>query len=204
MKNQVWAECPQCGKNFKAYSYRFKEAENVCCSRECGNTFKRQEPEMRFWSKVNKTDGCWLWTGTIGKHGYGTFTDEKGWPCRAHRYSWMLRYGDIPADTLICHTCDVRPCVRWDHLFHGTCRDNLQDAASKKRMAWGERHGMSLLSQEQVAEIRQLRANGKLLREIAAQFAVSVSNISLIARAESWRHLQGPHPAVEHGAVTDS
>lgn len=187
-------KCPQCGAKFKTYPYRLK-AGIVCCSKECGNTFKRQEPEMRFWNKVNKTAGCWLWTGVINKqHGYGTFTDETGWPCRAHRYSWMLRYGEIPAETLVCHTCDVRHCVRWDHLFLGTCKDNLQDASSKRRMAWGVRHAMHVLSEAQVHEIRRMRVSGALLREVAKQFGVSVATVSNIARGNNWKNLYGPQP----------
>ena len=37
----------------------------------------------RFWSKVNKGDGCWLWTGTITYNGYGKFG-----PRLAHRIAF--------------------------------------------------------------------------------------------------------------------
>ena len=88
----------------------------------------------RFWSKVEKSDSCWLWTGSTSKK-YGQITVD-GKRIRAHRFSYTLQRGPIPSGLFVCHTCDVPHCVNPDHLFLGTNRDNLRDMTKKNRGRW--------------------------------------------------------------------
>ena len=100
-------------------------------------------PEQRFWRFVNKsTIDCWLWTGYIGKNGYGRFKANKD--IGAHRFAYQLLKGPIPAGLFVLHRCDVRHCVNPEHLFLGTQRDNILDAQSKGRLARGDTHGSRL------------------------------------------------------------
>lgn len=111
--------------------------------------------EERFWSHVDKTEGCWNWTGAFSKtnvarrkHFYGAFcfreNKERVW-VMAHRYSYELAYGKIvghvPGDEgqelCVLHHCDNPKCVRPDHLFLGTDQDNHDDMVRKGRHARG-------------------------------------------------------------------
>lgn len=86
----------------------------------------------RFWARVEKTDGCWLWTGPVNQFGYGQFS-FRGHTIHVQRVSYAIAYG-VPASGLcVCHHCDVRNCVRPEHLFAGTVGDNLRDMVRKGR-----------------------------------------------------------------------
>lgn len=88
----------------------------------------------QFWSNVAKSDGCWEWTGLLDSGGYGRFAPGRGVDKKAHRVAWWIAFGPIKKGVSICHHCDNRKCVREDHLFAGTQRDNLRDASRKRRL----------------------------------------------------------------------
>ena len=73
------------------------------------------DDEARFWSKVDKTDGCWVWTATVNSNGYGQIK-VAGAKWQAHRYAYELMVGPIPDGLCIDHLCRNRRCVRPDHL----------------------------------------------------------------------------------------
>ena len=79
--------------------------------------------EERFWVKVEKSDKCWTWTGAITS-GYGSFWNGER-SVYAHRYSFELAMGEIPAGKNLDHLCRNPSCVRPSHLEAVTQRENL-------------------------------------------------------------------------------
>ncbi len=150
----------------------------------------------RFWAKVDTTGDCWLWTGQAYGVGYGVMTvgiGSRGFrSVMTHRLSYLLAYGYLPADRDICHTCDVRCCVRPAHLFAGTARDNARDRERKGRgnQSHDSAHVSAKLTEGQVREIRQRAATGEGSTALSRAYGVSVPSILDIVRRQSWRHLE--------------
>jgi hypothetical protein len=81
-------------------------------------------PEERFWSRVQRTDGCWLWTGAPSNRGYGQLSVERK-TVGAHRFAYELMVGPIPQGLELDHLCGVRLCVNPAHLEPVDHRTNL-------------------------------------------------------------------------------
>jgi HNH endonuclease len=153
----------------------------------------------RFWANVQKTDGCWSWTGEKNRLGYGRFfievqVDAQGRRFNirnmAHRFAWQLTYGTITDELRVLHHCDNPSCVRPDHLFLGTHQDNSNDMIAKERQLKGAQHGRAKLTEADVLTIRARYAAGGIShRALARQYGVGGTTIMHILHRENWRHL---------------
>jgi len=174
--------CVGCGKEFETFRSEVKRGGGKYCSKECCFS---ETLEQRFWKYVDKRgpDECWIYTGTIHGTGYGVISDNKK-SIKAHRYSLELHLGrPLLPGMLAIHSCDVRACVNPNHLREGTCQDNSNDMVSRKRQN-------TKLTEEQVIEIRRLKATGNYSqRELATMFGIDQSHINCIVNRKRWLHL---------------
>lgn len=148
--------------------------------------------ENRFWSKVKKTDACWLWEASTTTRGYGQISrDSDGNMIKAHRASYIMAYGEISEGLQVCHSCDIPTCVRPDHLFLGTCADNLKDRNNKNRQAKGEVLGSSKLKEKDINTIRETYSLGsKTMQEIALDYGVCNATVWNVINNKTWKHVR--------------
>lgn len=166
--------------------------------------------EERFWSKVDKTNECWVWLGTRTEFGYGQFRFE-GHTRKAHRVAWTLANGPVPNDRPnVLHRCDNPPCVRPEHLFVGTLSDNSQDCAAKGRLRlqqsdahhFGTENHRGKLTDEDVAAIRGLRHVYKA-GHLARYFPVTPHHIRLLWNGKQRTHVSPLHPTAALNYLTE-
>ena len=137
----------------------------------------------RFWSKVQKTRDCWIWTAGKAKDNYGVFW-SKGRQVSAHRYSYELAGAPIPEGLSVCHTCDNPACVNPAHLFVGTVLDNALDRNAKNRQARHEKQGLAKLTEELVS---QIRADTGTYKKLAEKYGVGKTAIFRIRHNLTWK-----------------
>lgn len=98
--------------------------------------------EQRFWPRVDKAGGCWLWTGGVSTSGYGRFRVD-GVQQAAHRVAYELSVGPIPEGMEIDHTCHTPLCVNPAHLRTATRKQNNENAPGARRNSKSGIRGVS-------------------------------------------------------------
>jgi hypothetical protein len=111
----------------------------------------------RFWKRVTKTDACWTHGGSVASHGYPQAT-LRGRSQPAHRVSWMIHHGPIPAGTMVLHRCNNKLCVHPDHLYLGDHRQNMDDVCRAG-------HPSRKLTEADVGRVRSSRDTNRALAE---------------------------------------
>lgn len=160
--------------------------------------YTSEQQIIAFWNKVNK-DGsvpahrpelgqCWEWTAHLNEFGYGTKTwDEK--TTGAHRVSWIIANGKIPDSLWVLHKCDNRKCVRPDHLFLGTRKDNIDDMKEKGRSKFhkvGERQ-IDKITRKEVNDIRLQYSSGNITQtQLGIKYGINSFIVWFIINFNDW------------------
>ena len=137
---------------------------------------------QNFWNKVNKTDGCWLWTGCKDNDGYGKFGVASK-ILGAHRVSLEIHLQrNIRPGLVVAHTpeiCHNPSCVNPEHLREATYTENRLDM---------HKDG-TINAKLTAAQVLEIRASNKTRRDLAAEYAVSREYISKIITRIKWKYL---------------
>jgi hypothetical protein len=88
----------------------------------------KKTPMERYEKRIDKTDTCWLWTGSKHRLGYGRINVGKGKIRSAHVVVYEIHIGLVPEGLELDHLCRVRNCVNPDHLEPVTHEENIARA----------------------------------------------------------------------------
>lgn len=143
--------------------------------------------KLERYSKVDPETGCVEWTRYRNQDGYGQVNIGHRM-MGAHRVSWEIKHGPIPEDLQVLHKCDNPSCINPEHLFLGTQTENIADMNAKGRQvpSRGARNGRAKLTDDQV---REIRSDPRFQKEIAVDYGVNQTLVSMIKRRVAWSHI---------------
>jgi hypothetical protein len=140
---------------------------------------------------------CLIWPFFRNSNGYGRITFPSNTKCgfgstSASRFMCKLVNGEPPTKKhQAAHNCGrgAFGCVNPMHLRWATARENSFDRISHGTANHGERHGNAKLNDDDVRLIREMIRAGSVQRQIAKQFGVTPSVITVIKQGKAWGHL---------------
>ncbi len=129
------------------------------------------------WTKVTRSDACWLWNGPA-------LLDDGRTPREA---AWDETYGPRPPKTAVAprtRFC-LRACVRPDHL----CLVPAGPRGRRAGRSFGARNGRARLTEADVRAIRHRAAMGETQTALAREFGVSQGQVSKLVRRRGWEQV---------------
>lgn len=188
-KNRFWLCRCSCGNIRVTAASSLTEAAAKGYGISCGCIRRdKADPDLLFWMRTKKVGDCIEWQGARTRQGYGQVTIGRA-HLRSHRYAYEQCVGPI-GDLMVCHKCDNPACVRPEHLFLGTAKDNVRDMVSKDRHLFGEKGNGAKLTETQAKEIIHRRIVFNIsAKEIAAEYKLDEATVRSIVRGSTWTKL---------------
>lgn len=118
--------------------------------------------------------GCLVWQGAENGNGHAMYHEP------AYRHYWSYFYGPIPEGFQVHHVCGNGRCVNPLHLRAVTPEQHRELAKID-----GAKRGAKL-TREMVAAIKRMAHQGLAHREIANNFGISISYVSLLKLNLRW------------------
>lgn len=185
--------CGNCGREFHPISGRVnssKYCSRICASKHIGPVPTSLESKFFKHTDIRESAECWPWEGPRSPNGYGQVScagDKRS----AHRLSYEIFNGPIPAGMVVRHVCDNPSCVNPEHLLLGSKADNSRDMMMRGR-------GQAKMTEAQAVEIKGSSLSVGALSE---RYGVSVTAIRDIKNGKTWAWLAAPVARSKNGWI---
>jgi len=149
--------------------------------------------EERFWSRVEKTLDCWLYTGRPDENGYGIVDLPDGRSEGAHRISYKMANGEIPEGCIVGHLCNVRNCVNPKHLIAWPKIDDVRymEQCGRGVHPSGSANGRASRTDDEIREIRHLYDTKQMgCYNLAKKYAMSAQCLYNIVNRVSYQNVK--------------
>jgi hypothetical protein len=132
-------------------------------------------------------------SGSIGSRGYRKYLmmDDEGTKRTMNGHILVLEthIGNRPIGMVGRHLNDHKTDNRLENLEWGTHAENMSDAKRNGCNPRGESHKSATIRESMVIPIRQARADGTSLRDIAARFGQGIGAINHLLQGRTWTHI---------------
>lgn len=131
--------------------------------------------------------GCVFWPFARNDAGYPVI-NRKGELTYVHRLICYKVHGEAPEGHETAHSCGNGHlgCVAPWHLSWKTYSDNQMDRIEHGTSNRGDQNGMSVLTEEDVREIKRLLETDTSSTEIAKMYDISKQTVSMIYHGKRW------------------
>lgn len=134
-------------------------------------------------------NGCFVVTShRLNKDGYSGLY-HNGRHQRAHRLVYQECFGELPDDLVVRHKCDNPCCINPEHLESGTHTENMRDAVNRRRNAYGERNGRTVINEETAREVKRMVGEGKSTIEIMKELNLKEHIVRRIRERKAWKYI---------------
>jgi DNA-binding XRE family transcriptional regulator len=155
-----------------------------------------QKAHRRFMESFVSDDPekCWEWTGTKNNAGYPLFS-YKGRMISALKILFEMYHNrSIPKGWIVTHTCRKVDCMNPEHVYITTRSELTTDLYAKGLLKPASQKGAknpnAKLTEAQVREIREKKRQGITHMELAKEYGVTKTTISMIHNKKLWPHIQ--------------
>jgi len=161
--------------------------------------WSKREWLQQIRARCEEVGGCWVWTGTVTRHGAPRWTVTRDLQVRVHRRAWEVVVGPIAPGHVLVNQCGEPRCCRPAHYVCMSKGDHMRSELAAGRGVRGPLLGLAVarswrkradrkMSPERAALMRARRAEQPTpsIDVLAHEFGVSRATAWYVVSGRRW------------------